>query len=140
VTHILLIEDNPIDARLMQRVLSGRVTWLDDGQKALWYVRSLETGGVSEPPSLVLLDLHLPKYDGLQVLAEFRRSAAARDLPIFLLSSTPASEVAELAESRKVQADAYLEKPFGLPELEQFARRIGELMEIRFSVPRTAAA
>ncbi len=140
MTHILLIEDNPIDARLMQRVLSGRMTWLDDGQKALGYLRSLETGGVADPPSLVLLDLHLPKYDGLQVLAEFRRSAAVRDLPIFLLSSTPASEVAELAESRNVQADAYLEKPFGLPELEQFARRIGELMEASFSEPRTVAA
>jgi len=138
VTHILLIEDNPIDARLLQRVLSGRMTWLDDGQKAIWYLRSLETGGISDPPSLVLLDLHLPKYDGLQVLAEFRQSAAGRELPIFLVSSTPASEVAERAEARGFQADAYLEKPFGLPELEQFARRIDELANP--SEPRTVAA
>ncbi len=138
MTHILLVEDNPIDARLLQRVLSGKVTWVDDGQKALWYLQSLEAGGVDEPPSLVLLDLNLPKYDGLQVLAEFRRSAAGRSLPIFLLSSTPASEVAELAERRNLRADAYLEKPHGLHELEQFSLRISEVLN--FSGARTAAA
>ncbi len=138
MTHILLVEDNPIDARLLQRALSGNVTWVDDGQKALWYLQSLEAGGVDEPPRLVLLDLNLPKYDGLQVLAEFRRSAVGQSLLIFLLSSTPASEVAELAARQDLRADAYLEKPYGLHELEQFSRRISEVLS--FSEARTAAA
>jgi CheY-like chemotaxis protein len=140
VTHILLIEDNPIDARLIQFALNTQLTLIDDGQKALWYLRSLEAGGVDHPPTLVLLDLNLPKYDGLQVLAEFRQSVACRHLPIYLLSSTPAAEVAELAAAQGLQADGYFEKPHGLLELEQFARRIQELMDTNFLESRTAAA
>ncbi len=140
MTHILLIEDNPIDARLMTRVLSAEITWIDDGQKALWYLHALEAGGVEQRPALVLLDLHLPKYDGLQVLAEFRKSAAGVSLPIFMLSSTPAPEVAELARERNLQADAYLEKPYGLAELDHFGQRIGEWIAINSSEARTVAA
>jgi CheY-like chemotaxis protein len=140
VAHILLVEDNPIDARLMLWTLAAQVTWVDDGQKALWYLRSLETGGLEQPPDLVLLDLNLPKYDGLQVLAEFRNSAACRNLPVFLLSSTPAAEVAELAHSRHLEASGYLEKPYGLAELEHFAGLISEVLTSTISEPRTAAA
>ena len=140
MAHILLIEDNPIDARLMQRMIDGRTTWIDDGEKALWYLRCLESGGVDDPPSLVLLDMNLPKYDGLEVLEQFRSSAALRHLPVFLLSSAPAYEIAGEAESRNLRADAYIEKPRGLSEFEDLAARVREAARLSFSEARTAAA
>ena len=91
VTNVLLVEDNPIDARLMHRAFMklpnwpAQVTLIEDGQKALWYLQSLENGGVQEPPSVVLLDMNLPKYDGLQVLEAFRNSIVVWDMPVFLL-------------------------------------------------------
>jgi CheY-like chemotaxis protein len=145
VTHILLIEDNPVDARLLQRFLRAfpewpaRITWIDDGQKAIWYLRSLDAGGVDDPPAIVLLDFHLPKFDGLQILDEFRKSQAARHIPIFLLSSTPAQQIAEIAESRHLHADAYFEKPMGLIAFEHLVQRIRE-SAANSSEAKTAAA
>jgi CheY-like chemotaxis protein len=116
VTHILLIEDNPIDARLMHRMFVAlpdwptQITWVDDGEKALWYLRSLEEGGVQQSPGAVLLDLNLPKHDGIQVLAAFRNSQTAWDLPIFLFSSAPAEEIAALVLSNGLRADGCFEK------------------------------
>jgi chemotaxis family two-component system response regulator Rcp1 len=130
VTHILLVEDNPIDARLVQHALGGfkdwptRITLVDDGQKALWYLRSLEEGRVAESPALILLDVNLPKYDGLQVLEGFRNSPVAWYMPIFLFSSAPVEDIAALAESRQLSADGYFEKPHCLQGFKEVAAKI----------------
>ena len=140
MAHILLIEDNPIDARLIQRFIPGSVTWIDDGQKALWYLQSLEASRVENRPDLVLLDLNLPKYNGLEVLEAFRRSESAWHLPVFLLSSMPSNEIADLARSQNLQAEAYIEKPCGLAGFEQLAERVLEVTDASFSAARTVAA
>ncbi len=144
--HILLIEDNPIDARLTQRMFESltdwpvRITWIDDGEKALWFLQSLEAGGVDEPPALVLLDLNLPKYDGLEVLEAFRGSALAWNMPIFFLSSTPLDETAALVESRNLRAEGYFEKPLNLKGFEDFARKIRAITErLNFLEAKTVA-
>jgi CheY-like chemotaxis protein len=130
VVRILLVEDNPIDARLMHRTFREmkdwptEITWVDDGQKALWYLRSLEEGGVQYPPGLVLLDVNLPRYNGFQVLAAFRSSAAVWNMPIFLFSSSPAESLAALAEDNHVKADGCFEKPYGLKGFEDIGSRI----------------
>lgn len=116
MTHILLVEDNPIDARLVRHTFSAlkdwptQITLVDDGQKAIRYLRSLEEGSV-KLPELILLDVNLPKYDGYQVLAAFRNSDVAIDIPVFLFSSCPAEDIEASAESFKLRADGYFEKP-----------------------------
>ena len=140
MAHILLIEDNPIDARLIQRFIPGTVTWIDDGQKALWYLQSLEAGRVDNSPDLVLLDLNLPRYNGLEVLEAFRGSRSSWHLPVFLLSSMPSNEIADLARASNLQAEAYIEKPRGLTGFEQLATRIMEATDANFSEAKTVAA
>lgn len=131
---IFLVEDNPIDARLVHQAFRElkdwptRITWVNDGQKALSHLHLIENGS-AELPALVLLDLNLPKYDGVQVLAAFRRSAAAWKLPIFMFSSSPSEEVAALAESRQVHADGYLEKPHGVQGFKDIAEKLRHHLE-----------
>jgi CheY-like chemotaxis protein len=137
VPHILLVEDNPIDATLIHRLFGKlaawpiTVTWIDDGRKALWYLRSLEEGGVAERPDFVLLDVHLPKVDGLEVLAAFRASLTTADMPVFLLSSTPADQIAALAATYRVRPDLYFEKPTNLQKFKDMALTIREYVEQR---------
>lgn len=140
MAHILLIEDNPIDARLMQRFIPGTLTWIDDGQKALWYLQSLEAGRVDNRPDLILLDMNLPKHDGLEVLEAFRNSESAWHLPVFLLSSMPSIEIADLARISNLQAEAYIEKPSNLSGFEHLAIRVTEAVDPNFSATRTVAA
>jgi CheY-like chemotaxis protein len=142
VPHILLVEDNPIDARLTHRMFGKlaawpiTITWIDDGQKALWYLRCLEEGGVSERPDFVLLDVHLPIYDGFQVLAAFRNSATEAGLPIFLLSSMPADEIATLAADGRLRPDLCFEKTVNPHAFKTMALTIRDYMEHR--LPRGA--
>lgn len=135
--HILLVEDNPIDASLIHRLFGKlaawpiSVTWVDDGQKALWYLRSLEEQGVAERPDFVLLDVHLPKVDGLQVLAAFRESLTAASIPIFLLSSSPVGEITAMAASCRVHPDLCFEKPTNLQAFKDMALNIRQYVEQR---------
>jgi CheY-like chemotaxis protein len=130
VTYILLVEDNPIDARLMSvmfRQLTDwptSITWLDDGEKALRYLGSLEAGGIPHPPGFVLLDVNLPKFDGLEVLAAFRKSDVGFNLPIFLYSSASVESISALAEERQLHADGCFEKAFGLKNLQDLVGTI----------------
>ncbi len=135
MTHILLVEDNPIDARLMRQMFQEmkdwptQVTWINDSEKAFSYLQSLEQAAVREPLDLVLLDLNLPKYNGLDLLASIRASFTARNLPVFLLSSSPPDVVYSVAARRQLRLDGYYEKPFGLSGFEAIARNIREYCE-----------
>ncbi len=144
--EILLVEDNPIDAILLKRSLENstdspvRVNWLDDGQKALTYLSRLESTEAQKPPAIVLLDVNLPKHDGLTILEKFRKSPKACHAPVFLMSSAPPDQIAAMAKSRSLRADGYIEKVMGLSELEQLASRIREFAGASFSEAKTVAA
>lgn len=135
MTNVLLVEDNPIDARLMQRMFQElvdwptQVRWVDDGQKALWYLESLEDGEGDDLPDVVLLDVNLPKYDGIQVLEAYRNSPVFCETPVFLYSSSPAKDLAELAERHNLQANGYFEKPFGLEGYMEIATNLKNYLE-----------
>lgn len=106
-----------------------QVTLLEDGQKALWYLQSLEHGGVQEPPSVVLLDMNLPKYDGLHVLKAFRNSVVVWDMPVFVYSSAPSDEIAAIADGLNLRADGYFEKPYGVDGYNSIAVNIRSYLE-----------
>lgn len=74
---------------------------------------AIESGSDSCPAAM-LLDVTLPKVDGFEVLARFRASAAARDLPIFLFSGRPVELMMHAAASRNIQTDGYFGEPFDL--------------------------
>lgn len=133
--QILLVEDNPIDARLVRHTFAAltdwpsEITWVDDGQKALQYLKCLEHGGNVQKPTVILLDLNLPKFDGLQVLEALRASATTISIPVFLFSSSPAEDVMEEAAARGLKADGYFEKPYCLQGFNDIATRMRDYCE-----------
>jgi len=117
LAEILLVEDDPADALLMRRALtqsrlSLNLTWVEDGEEALDYLRDPGRNGAVRP-DLVLLDLNMPKKSGHVVLAEIREDPKLTDLPVVILTTSQAEE--DVARSYALHANAYIAKPVGLP-------------------------
>ena len=118
--EILLVEDNPGDARLTQEALkdgklANHLSVIGDGESALRYLRR-EGKFVDRPkPDLVLLDLNLPGKDGREVLGEMKADPALRRIPVVVLTTSDAE--ADLLKSYDLYANCYIVKPL---DLEQF--------------------
>src|SRR4051812_48693956 len=103
--EVLLAEDTPSDAEMAMRAFrknnfSGRIHWVKDGEEALEYVRC--TGRYSgrqtdKPPRLLLLDLKMPKLDGLDVLRTVKNDPQYRSIPVVIMTSS--NEERDIAES-----------------------------------------
>ncbi len=114
---VLLIEDNGSDILLTKRALEkGRVVnkliIAEDGQEALDYLfgtREHAVPDMTELPTLVLLDLKLPKVDGLQVLGHIRANEETRTLPVVILTSS--KEERDVSASYELGANSYIQKP-----------------------------
>lgn len=112
--EILLVEDGLIDAKLTIAALkkSGlrhRLTLIRDGEEAVQFLLQSGKFARAPRPDLILLDLLLPKRDGLEVLTEVRRHAPLRDIPVVILTASEDEQSRELAELHQVEH--YLRKP-----------------------------
>ena len=121
---ILLVEDNPDDEELAvlafeQSRIANEMVVVHDGQEALDYLLGPDA---KEQPQLVLLDLKLPKVDGLEVLRRLRADARTRRLPIVMLTSSREEE--DLISSYNLGANSYVRKPV---EFARFAEAIRQL-------------
>lgn len=127
---ILLIEDNPDDIELTLRAfrknaIVNRVVVLKDGEEALDYLfcrGAYENCAKTEKPMLILLDLKLPKIDGLGVLREIRSRDATCLLPVVIL--TTSREEKDLVEGYRLGANSYVRKPV---RFEDFVRVVGQM-------------
>ncbi len=128
--RILLIEDNPDDEALTLRALKknhilNEVFVARDGVAAIDYL--MGTGPhAAEPrvlPQLVLLDLKLPKLDGLEVLRRIRSDPATRLLPVVVLTSS--KEDRDLVESYSLGANSYVRKPVDFVQFSEAVRNLG---------------
>lgn len=124
---ILLVEDNPDDEALTLRAFSKNrinnpVVVAHDGVEALDYL--FGTGGErSKPvPAVILLDLKLPRIDGLEVLRRIRADAATRLLPVVIL--TTSKEQQDIFEGYSLGANSYIRKPV---DFEKFIQAVGQL-------------
>ena len=127
---ILLVEDNPDDEALTLRALKKRniankVVVVRDGAEALDYL--LATGAhvgrdTSETPQLILLDLKLPKVDGLEVLKRLRADNRTKLLPVVILTSS--KEEQDIINGYSSGANSYIRKPV---DFEKFAAAVGQL-------------
>ena len=112
-TKILLIEDNPMDVRLVRIALEKVHDWptemtvAADGEEAINYLLDGET----LKPDLVILDLNLPKRDGLEVLQLIRITDYLYGLPVVMLSSSPEDVVKAKIANANMEAELYLTKP-----------------------------
>jgi len=127
---VLLVEDNRMDELLTIRALrqtrfANTIEVVRDGAEALDYLlrRGVFAEKASEPlPVLVLLDLRLPKVDGLEVLHQLRENPATLSLPVAVFTSSKDEE--DLLKSRKLHASAFVRKPVNG---EEFLRAVGSL-------------
>ncbi len=128
--RIVLIEDSPNDARLTltafrQSGMANEVVWLKDGQEAVDYL--FMTGPYADRPpghpAVVLLDIKLPKLDGLQVLERIKADAELRMVPVVMLTSS--NQEADLSRSYGLGVNAYVVKPVGFPEFVAALKELG---------------
>jgi len=125
---ILLVEDDPDDEALTLRALrrhdlADEVVVVRDGAEALAFLYETTRAGDDQLPELVLLDLKLPKIDGLQVLKMLREDAHTRRLPVVVLSSS--SEERDIAQSYELGANSYVRKPVDFAEFSEAVRQLG---------------
>lgn len=129
-TDILIVEDNPNDALLTSRTLkqsklANNIVQVGDGQQALDYLFAEGEFRGRDPlnlPKVILLDIKLPKLDGLQVLARIRSDERTRLVPVVMLTSS--KEEKDLVESYKLGVNSYIVKPV---EFENFSKSIQQV-------------
>ena len=126
---ILLVEDNPNDLELTlialeKSQLANEVVIARDGAEALEYLNSTGkfAGRTAGNPAVVLLDLKLPKVDGLEVLRAIRADAGLKSIPVVMLTSS--REEQDLLKSYELGVNAYVVKPV---DFKEFVRAIADL-------------
>lgn len=139
VVQILLVEDNPNDAELALHALrkgnlANQVDWVKDGEAALDYLfhRGAYNGRKGQP-KVVLLDLRLPKLDGIDVLRALRGDARTRELPVVVLTSS--KEDRDVVETYKLGVNSYVSKPVALREFAETVATLGLYWVIVNRVP-----
>jgi len=139
--EILLVEDNPEDAEMTMRALRKRnlanhVHWVKDGEEALDYLfASGPYAGrdTSHPPKLVLLDIKMPKVDGIEVLRRIKASEL-RTIPVVVMTSS--NEERDVVESYRLGVNSYIVKPVQFESFHETVTNIGLYWLITNRVPQ----
>lgn len=123
--EIILVEDNPHDAELTLRALrshglANRLQLLVDGEEALDFIFS--QAAANGYPKVILLDLKLPKVDGLEVLRRLKSDARTKMIPVVVLTSS--EEDSDILASYRLGVNSYLVKPV---DFDKFHKAVGDL-------------
>jgi CheY-like chemotaxis protein len=129
-SRILIIEDNPVDARIIRYALQSETGWhietivMADGEEAIDYlVKEVACGNVSRP-DLVILDVTLPKRDGIEVLQAIQSNESLTDLVVVMLTSYPEDVIREKAARANVAVKHYLSKPSEVGQFAELGRKL----------------
>ena len=138
--EVLLVEDSDADAEMTLRTLrrrgiANRIERVHDGVEALDYLRlqgshAARTSGL---PRLVLLDLKMPRMDGLQVLREMKSDARLRKVPVVMMTSS--REEGDLMESYELGVNSYVVKPVDFGEFAETVAQVGMYWMIANQAP-----
>ena len=125
--HVLLVEDDPGDVLMTKEAfehykLRNVLHAVTDGEQALHFLR--RTGGYADAPrpGLILLDLNLPRLDGLEVLAELKADPALKVIPVVILTTSQAQQ--DVLRSYALHANAYVSKPVDFETFMEVIRQI----------------
>ena len=133
---ILLVEDNPGDVELTEKILKDskfelKINVVEDGYKALSYLRKVGEYAEALRPDMVILDLNMPKMDGYEFLELFKVDEELKDIPVMILTSTIADDNRLFIGG--LTPDRYCRKPI---KLDQFDQLVGEL-KFGFAKPKS---
>jgi CheY-like chemotaxis protein len=125
--EILLVEDSAGDAELMiealaESPLAPRVIVVEDGEQAVQYLRRQGPFRAATRPDLILLDLHLPRKNGHEVLADIKTDESLRLIPVILLTAWDSEE--NIREAYDRHANCCVKKP---SDLDQFAQAVKKI-------------
>ncbi|MFZ3214618.1 MAG: response regulator [Candidatus Acidiferrales bacterium] len=143
--EILLVEDNPADAELALHALkkskvANHILHVRDGAEALDFLfrrGAFSSRNAEMRPVLVLLDLKLPKVDGLQVLKQIKSDTRTRAIPVILLTSS--KEEADMAAGYQLGVNSYIQKPVNFGEFQDVVRQLGMYWLLVNSKPPSVA-
>lgn len=140
--EILLVEDDPADAEMTLRALrrshlANRVHWVKDGAEALEYMFC--SGGYAgrdpdHAPKLVLLDIKMPKVDGIEVLRRLKADPATREVPVVVMTSS--NEEQDVIDSYRLGVNSYIVKPVQFDAFLETVAGIGLYWVITNRVPQ----
>lgn len=140
--NLLLVEDSSSDAYLIRRSLRKgdrdyQISWVDNGEKALKYLRQQPPYTEVVRPDLILLDLNLPGKDGREVLAEIKNAANLRDIPVAIVSTSSAPQDIRLSYS--LYANCYIVKPVDIKDFQRVVETIEEFWFRTVALPSAHA-
>jgi CheY-like chemotaxis protein len=129
--EILLVEDNPNDAELAIRALkahnlANKLVWLKDGVEALDFIFAqgqYADRSIEDIPKVVLLDLKLPRVNGLEVLEKVKSDKRTRTIPIVVLTSS--SEERDIVTSYNLGVNSYILKPVDFDKFVEAVKEVG---------------
>lgn len=133
MVEILLVEDNPNDVELALHALAkhhlaNRIHVVRDGAEALDFIfcngeYSNRSSDASQRPRLILLDLKLPKIDGLEVLRKLKDDESTRSIPVVMMTSS--REERDVVESYRLGVNSYIVKPVDFDQFTDAVRQLG---------------
>jgi len=132
--EILLVEDNPGDVRLTLEAMKENKVYInmhvvEDGERAMAFLRQQGQYADVPRPDLILLDLNLPKKDGRQVLAEIKSDPGLKRIPVVILTTSAAEE--DIFRTYDLHANCYVTKPV---DLDQFIKVVRSIEEFWLSI------
>ncbi|HEU0240394.1 MAG TPA: response regulator [Micromonosporaceae bacterium] len=140
VIDVLLVEDDPGDVLMTQEAfehhkIANRLHVVDDGVKAVEFLRHEGDYGGVPRPGLILLDLNLPRRSGREVLAEIKADPDLCDIPVVILTTSSAEE--DVVRSYKLHANAYVTKPVNFTRFVEVVRQIDRFFVTVVTLPPT---
>ena len=131
--NALLVEDNPADARLVKEAIAEcevkhRVDLVNDGEEAMDYLYKKGKYANCETPSLIILDLNMPRKNGREVLNEIRNNDGLNLIPVIVL--TTSDDRKDICDSYKYSANAFVTKP---ADFEEFIEVINSFIDFWFN-------
>lgn len=137
---ILLVEDNPGDARLTleamrEAKMHNHIAVVEDGVEAMRYLRREGRYSDAPRPDLILLDLNLPKKDGREVLTDVKSDPALKRIPVVILTTSQAEQ--DVLRAYDLHANCYITKPVDLEQFMKVIRFIDEFWVGVVTLPRT---